>query len=157
MDGEAEVGFADALPEHLPSMWWLAHRYAREGAEDLVQEALEQAWQRRETFDPSRGSLRTWLLVLVADRCRKSKRSARPTFELRDTAAPHGRDADLAVDLDRAVATLPPRQRLAVELFYVTGLSVAECGAVMDCATGTVKSTLSDARARLRPLLEVNG
>lgn len=122
-----------------------------------MQEALEQAWRRQETFDPSRGSLRTWLLVLVADRCRKQQRVLRRTGELVDAAAPVAYDGDLAVDLQRAVASLPPRQRLAVELFYVTGLSVAECGQVMGCAAGTVKSTLSDARARLRPLLEVTG
>jgi DNA-directed RNA polymerase specialized sigma24 family protein len=36
------------------------------------------------------------------------------------------------------------------------GLSVAETAAVMGCAEGTVKSTLADARARLRTLLGVD-
>ncbi len=156
VDERVEPGFQDALAAHLPAMWWLARRYAGGAAEDLVQEALEQAWRRRDSYDPARGSLRTWLLVLVADRCRKHARAARPTAELPDVAAPV-RDGDLPVDLGRAVASLPPRQRLAVELFYVVGLPVAECAEVMGCAAGTVKSTLSDARARLRPLLEVSG
>jgi RNA polymerase sigma-70 factor (ECF subfamily) len=34
-------------------------------------------------------------------------------------------------------------------------LSVADTAAVMRCSEGTVKSTLSDARARLKPLLEI--
>ncbi|TMK55831.1 MAG: RNA polymerase sigma factor, partial [Actinobacteria bacterium] len=48
---------------------------------------------------------------------------------------------------------LPPRQRLAVELHYFVDLDVAETAAVMKCAEGTVKSTLADARERLRSIL----
>ncbi len=48
---------------------------------------------------------------------------------------------------------LPPRMRLAVECCYFAELSIAETAEVMGVASGTVKSTLSDARARLRALL----
>jgi RNA polymerase sigma-70 factor (ECF subfamily) len=51
---------------------------------------------------------------------------------------------------------LSARQRLAVDCFYFADLSVADTAAVMGCSEGTVKSTLSDARARLRSLLEVS-
>jgi RNA polymerase sigma-70 factor (ECF subfamily) len=44
---------------------------------------------------------------------------------------------------------------LAVDCFYFVGLTVSETAAVMGCSEGTVKSTLSDARARLRAALEV--
>jgi RNA polymerase sigma-70 factor (ECF subfamily) len=42
---------------------------------------------------------------------------------------------------------------MAVHLHYFVGLPVDETAAVMGCAPGTVKSTLFDARARLRDLL----
>lgn len=64
-------------------------------------------------------------------------------------ATPGGRD----VDIERAIAGLTPRQRIAVELFYFLDLPVAEIAIVMACSPGTVKSTLSDARARLRDVL----
>jgi RNA polymerase sigma-70 factor (ECF subfamily) len=66
------------------------------------------------------------------------------------------RSTDDRLDVEFAVARLPPRQRLAVDCFYFAGLSVADTAAVMGCSEGTVKSTLSDARERLRPLLEVH-
>ncbi|HZC52868.1 MAG TPA: sigma factor-like helix-turn-helix DNA-binding protein [Mycobacterium sp.] len=56
-------------------------------------------------------------------------------------------------DLDRALRGLSSRQRLAVELFYYIGLPLSEIALVMGCAEGTVKSTLADARARLRTTL----
>lgn len=62
-------------------------------------------------------------------------------------------DLESPLDVARAIATLSERQRLAVELYYVLDLGVADTAAVMGCTTGTVSSTLSDARRRLRPLL----
>ena len=66
------------------------------------------------------------------------------------------RSLDDRVDVEAAVARLAKRQRLAVDCLYFVGLSVAETAAVMGCSEGTVKSTLSDARKRLRLLLEVD-
>ncbi|HZZ97499.1 MAG TPA: sigma factor-like helix-turn-helix DNA-binding protein, partial [Jatrophihabitantaceae bacterium] len=65
------------------------------------------------------------------------------------------RDIAGAVDLDlrAALGKLSRRQRLAIELHYYLGFPLAEVATLMDCAEGTVKSTLSDARARLRHLL----
>ena len=40
-----------------------------------------------------------------------------------------------------------------MHLHYFVGLSVDETAGVMDCAPGTVKSTLHDARTRLRTML----
>jgi RNA polymerase sigma-70 factor (ECF subfamily) len=151
----AEPGFEDGLRQSLPAMWALAYRLAGRDAEDVVQEALLQAWRTRSSYDADRASLRTWLLVLVADRCRKRVRRLRSTpatEPLRDTGR---NDVTPDVDLSRAVDSLPPRQRLAVELHYVLGLDVTETAAVMRCSPGTVKSTLYDARARLRTALEV--
>jgi RNA polymerase sigma-70 factor (ECF subfamily) len=57
------------------------------------------------------------------------------------------------LDLRDAVRALPRRQREAVLLHYYVGLPIAEVAALMRCAEGTVKSTLSDARANLAKAL----
>ncbi|MCA1711592.1 MAG: sigma-70 family RNA polymerase sigma factor [Actinobacteria bacterium] len=153
-----EGSFEERVREHLPAMWALAWRLVGPDAADVHQEALLQAWRTADRYDEKRGSIRTWLLVLVADRCRKRNRRLRAQPQWVElplhVPAPPG-DVDSRVDLDRAIAALPARQRLAVELHYVLGLDVAETAAVMRCAVGTVKSTLYDARARLRTALEV--
>lgn len=151
----ARPAFDEFVGPHLDAMWVLASRLAGPaGREDAYQEALTTAWRRWETYDQSRGAVRTWLLLLVHDRCRKYWRGVRPTVELVDRASPE-RDLAAHLDVSRAVADLPKRQRLAVELYYVLDLPVAECAVVMGCSTGTVSSTLSDARKALRQKLEV--
>jgi RNA polymerase sigma-70 factor, ECF subfamily len=132
----------------------LAARLASEAErDDVVQEALLRAWRKRSQYDSMRGSIRTWLLAIVADQARRLRNRARQTSILADITAP-GRSLDERLDVEGAVSRLPPRQRLAVECFYFVDLSIDETAAVMRCSPGTVKSTLADARHRLKGLLD---
>lgn len=153
------AGFAAWVRPHLPAMARLAARLAP-GADrdDVVQDALVRAWTKGHQYDPARGAPSSWLLAITADRARRARPRRPAAVPLEPEHAPPAPqpDGDRALDLARALDRLPTRQRLAVDCFYYAGLSVAETAAVMGCAEGTVKSTLSDARARLRPLLEVS-
>lgn len=148
--------FADWVRPHLPAMARLAARLAPEGdRDDVVQEALARAWRKGPQFDADRGTPSAWLLAIVADQARQARRR-RPMAWLSADVPGRLRSTDDRLDVEFAVSRLPPRQRLAVDCFYFVGLSVADTAAVMGCSEGTVKSTLSDARERLRPLLEVH-
>ncbi|MFT3888361.1 MAG: RNA polymerase sigma factor [Arachnia sp.] len=150
--------FTAWLEPHWPAMAALAARSSND-PDDILQEALAAAWRKRAQFDPARGTARTWLLAITADQRWKAGRSAARLFAHRTTAPPQWAAAPMAaldgvhLDVERAVRQLPTRQRLAVDLYYFLGLTVAEAAGVMRCAEGTVKSTLSDARRRLRDLL----
>lgn len=159
-DGTPVAGdFAAWARPSLLAMTRLARRLAPDAdPDDVVQDALVRAWQKWHQFDAARGTATTWLLAIVADRARDARRrrvsrlrvvdgSARP-----DAPTPE-RDVAGSVDLEAAIDRLAGRQQLAVHLHYFLGLTVDETAAVMDCAPGTVKSTLSDARARLRTIL----
>src|SRR5690348_13385899 len=146
-----------AAPAVVP-MRRLARRLAPHAdADDLVQDALARGWQKRALFDPAKGTATTWLLAIVADLARASRRTRLRWLKVVDDTAgvpetvAEQRDPD--VDLERAIAQLAERQQLAVHLHYFVGLSVDETAAVMACSAGTVKSTLFDARARLRTVL----
>ena len=144
--------FGAWVDPHWPLMAALARRLSRPTDwEDVLQDALSSAWRKRSQFDASRGTARSWLLAIVADQARKSFRGRRPILvaELAETAVIDS-DRALGLDLDRAIVGLTERQRLAVTLHYFLGLSMTEIAAVMTCSEGTVKSTLSDARKRIR-------
>jgi RNA polymerase sigma factor (sigma-70 family) len=150
--------FAEWARPSLLAMTRLARRLAPDhDADDIVQDALVRAWQKWAQFDEERGTAGAWLLAITADRARDARRSRIRRLRVVDDAAAlpdaatDDRVADL--DLDRAIAALAERQQLAVQLHYFLGLSIAETAAVMGCSAGTVKSTLFDARARLRAAL----
>jgi RNA polymerase sigma factor (sigma-70 family) len=149
--------FETWVSPHLVAMARLASRLAGErDRDDVVQDALTRAWQKSHTFDPKRGSARVWLLAIVADRARRARRGRRePDMNL--TSAEPGVTFESAdIDLERAVASLPERMRLAVECVYFVDLSIRDTAELMRVSEGTVKSTLHDARASLRGRLEVS-
>ncbi len=123
--------------------------------DDVVQEALTRAWRKRDQFNAERGTARAWLLAIVADRARRVRRRGRTHETLDEANVPSVRATDgTAVDIERAVARLPPRMKLTVDCVYFVGLTIAETAVVMDVSEGTVKSTLSEARAKLRAELD---
>ena len=152
--------FADWSRPALLAMTRLALRLApNDDPDDVVQDALARGWQKWHQFDPERGTATTWLLAITADRARAARRARVRRLRVVDDTVPlpdvpdAATDPDGDVDLDRAIGRLAERQQLAVHLHYFVGLSVDETAQVMDCSPGTVKSTLYDARARLRALL----
>jgi RNA polymerase sigma factor (sigma-70 family) len=146
-------GFVAWVTPHWPAMAGLARRMAASGQhEDVLQDALSSAWAHRAQFDATRGASRNWLLAIVANCARRSYR------RLTVPAAIDSTDLQVAdeggrLDLRRAILGLTDRQRLAVELYYFLDLAIADVAAVMGCSAGTVKSTLADARRRLRECL----
>jgi RNA polymerase sigma factor (sigma-70 family) len=144
----ATDAFAEFVRPHWAAMARLARRLCGADWEDVLQDALTLAWRTRTHFDADRGTPRTWLLTLTADQARKNRRRANPHVVLVDETVEPAATHDL--DVERAVEALSDRQRIAVELFYFLDLPVADIATVMSCSVGTVKSTLSDARARLR-------
>ena len=146
-----EGDFDAWVSPHLPLMARVAARLAPSAdRDDVVQEALSRAWRKRATFDAGRGTPAAWLAAIVAGEARRARARTKPSLELVDAAV---EDTRRDLDLERAVERLPARQREAVDLHYFAGLTVVETAAAMGCAEGTVKSTLSDARGRLRILL----
>lgn len=144
--------FADAVEAHLYDMYRFAVSLSSiDRAEDLVQEALARAWVKREQFDSSRGSPKTWLLAIVADRARQTGRRGLP--EISSTFSSEGVAvsdiSDTRLDIRSAVSRLPSRQRTAIVLHHYVDLPITEVAQLMKCSPGTVKSTLHDARKNL--------
>ena len=145
-------GFEAWVRPHVPTLLMVAARLAPSAdREDVVQDALARAWEKRYQFDGDRGTPRAWLAAITVDRARHARR--RRTLGRLGDREGSARSIDERIDVELAVRSLAPRQRLAVDCFYFIGLSVAETAVVMRCADGTVKATLAAARSRLRSAL----
>ncbi len=151
--------FEDWLDPHWRGMAMLARRLVGEPDwEDVAQESVAAAWRKWDQFDDMRGSPRSWLLAIVADQAAKHRRKRRPepSAVVVDRAIVDDAPAESRLDVDAALRILTERQHLAVTLHYYLGLPLADAAQVMGCGVGTVKSTLRDARDKLRPLLGDN-
>ena len=126
-------------------------------AEEATQEAFARAWRRWGSVSALERPV-AWVYVVATNEARRFlRRSGReapaPAGGGDDRPAPDGDPAGAvatAVSLRAALAALAPRQRTAVVLRYLAGLSLAEVAAAMGCAEGTAKSTLHAALGRLR-------
>ena len=154
MDG---VGTVEDLfeREYVRLVRALAAAFDAESAADAVQEAFIEA-DRRWTKIAGYDDPAAWVRRVALNRLRNGRRNRRRREEILATIRPVAVEdmAPADLDLHRAIHALPDRMRETVCLHYLAGLSVDEVAVTLEIASGTVKSTLHDARARLRARLE---
>ncbi len=125
-------------------------------AEDAVQEAIVRAWERTERGEQI-VALDRWVAAVALNLSRsrlrrlRVERLARPRL----VAAPPTQPSGDRVDIARALAGLPRRQREVAVLRYVLDLSTEEIARQMRTSEGTVKSQLFKARAHLAEALSL--
>src|SRR2546423_1882814 len=135
-------------------------------AEDLVQDTFVKVLRNASKYDPRRGSLDTWILLmarnLAIDSLRRRVLEVR-TLERtkpRDDADPAAGPETLAETTDlverarRAMAALSDGQRAALELAYFGGKTSAEVAELEGIPLGTAKTRIRTALLRLRETLE---
>jgi RNA polymerase sigma-70 factor (ECF subfamily) len=142
-------------------VYGIAHRLLGTGAAaDITQQVFLRLWEQPESFDPERGTLRTFLAVMARrrsiDTLRGTVRSERRDERVGRQAPASAPDVDEAAmamiaseRVRAAVAMLPPDQRRAIELAYFDGLTFREVATATGVAEGTAKSRLRLALARL--------
>jgi RNA polymerase sigma-70 factor (sigma-E family) len=156
VDAEAE-GFAQFVEARQRALqrtaWLLTGDWAV--AEDLVQTALVRSWPRwegiRRRDDPEvyvrRAMVNTW-----ASWRRRRWWGERPSEVVPDTQAAGDVATEVAVRIavQGALRSLTVRQRAVLVLRVFDDLTEVQVAQVLDCAVGTVKSTMAQAAARLR-------
>jgi RNA polymerase sigma-70 factor (ECF subfamily) len=160
-----DTGAYDLLVRrHLRRAYHLAYRILerREDAEDLVQEAFMVALDRIDTFDVAR-PFAPWLSRIVLTRALNARKAAS-----RRRGAPLGDDAlsteasplaeaetnDVHERVRAALASLPERQRVIIQLFELDGYSAQEVADLLGLSAGTVRWHAHEARRTLRELLD---
>ncbi len=149
---------------NLRRVYALCHRMAGDAtlAEELAQDVFVRAWQRIGSFR-GESAFSSWLHPLTVNVALSERRSRqRRTSRLMSTDDPasferHDRPRtgpEAGVDLERALATLPPGARSVFVLHDVEGYKHEEIAAMTGVATGTSKAQLHRARRLLREALE---
>jgi RNA polymerase sigma-70 factor (ECF subfamily) len=149
-------------------MYGLAWQILRnhQEAEDLIQEIFLSLW-RNCTYNPQRGSFKSFLMLLVRSRAIDRLRSRKTTQKvLEQSGQQMGREnvtnvpfeetvsGEIAQRVRVAVTDLPEKQRQAIEMAYFEGLSQQEISQYLDVPLGTVKSWFRLGFNKLRQSLQ---
>jgi RNA polymerase sigma-70 factor (ECF subfamily) len=158
--------FEQTFFPHLGTAYNLARWLTRNGrdAEDVVQEAYVRALRFFPGFRG--GDARAWLMKIVHNTCCTWLRANRPLQDATefdenlfpaDSRAPNPEEALLQKDsgdlVRKALEKLPPNFREVIILRELEGMSYKEIAAITGMPAGTVMSSLSRARDRLRQAL----
>ena len=137
-------------------------------AEDVHQEVFLEVWRRGRSFDPERGSLGTWIMMIARSRAIDHLRKRIP--EPVDPTGPGG--ATLQGEEDRSaspdalierwrmaalIAQLPEDEARMLRMRFHEGLSQSEIAERTGIPLGTVKTYMVRGLRRLRDLMEDGG
>jgi RNA polymerase sigma-70 factor (ECF subfamily) len=132
-------------------------------AEDVTQEAMLRLWKQAQAWRTGEAKVTTWLYRVVANLCIDRQRRARGGAVTLD-AIPEPADGRASVTqrmqersraeaLQAALNQLPARQRQAVVLRHVDGLSNPEIAEIMDITVEAVESLTSRGKRALQAML----
>jgi len=135
----------------------------RAEAEDIAQEAMLRLWRMAPDWQAGQAQVSTWLYQVARNLCTdRLRRRRRAQVGLQDVAEPvdpapsvpdQMQNAARNAALQQALADLPERQREAVILRHIEGLSNPEIGAVMDISVEAVESLTARGKRSLAQAL----
>jgi RNA polymerase sigma-70 factor (ECF subfamily) len=147
----------------------LAYRMvgSRTPAEDIIQEAFLSMWRSRVRYEPSRGSVRTWLLGivhhraidalrrnLVHERRRAPADDLEERHEAKDLTDVEAMRRDEARTVRAALDELPDEQCHVIELAYFGGFTHSQIAEMLETPIGTVKGRMRLGLQKMRGALE---
>lgn len=135
-------------------------------AEDCLQDAFLQVWRNHASFNPERGTVRSWLLTIVRNaaidrhrgregRSRQDRSLDDVDYLLGENDDPHAQAVESlqAEQIQAAIMGLPPEQREAITLAFFNGLTHQEIAERTGVPLGTVKGRMRLGLRKMRQQL----
>jgi RNA polymerase sigma factor (sigma-70 family) len=146
--------------KYAPVLMGLATRIMREqeAAETVLQDTFKAVWERKATYDASRLSLLSWLILLTRDTAmaalkaenRNVLRSGQKPLAQATTEKENQREGKVAIEIKEIFCNLAPNEKAALNLMYLQGFTCTEAAAELGIAEETLKSWLKTASQHLR-------
>jgi RNA polymerase sigma-70 factor, ECF subfamily len=155
-----EAAFEALYRQHVGRVYGLCLRMTgqAESAEDLTQDTFVNAWRSLPGYE-GRSSFSTWLHRIAVNAVLARRRSPQGRNEISMTdeqgeqmeyAGEPAMDEATPIDIERAIAALPPGARDIVVLHGIYGYSHEEAAEMLGVAVGTCKAQLHRARHLMR-------
>lgn len=162
-----EASFALLYDRTAPVVFGIVRRIVRspEHAEEVTQEVYVEVWRKSQNWDPSRGSVLTWIMLIARARATDRVRSEQAARDRQERVAPSwvelpadrvAEEVSIAfeqVEIRNLLGQLTDLQRQVIELAYFGGRTYPEVARMLDLPLGTVKTRMRDGLLRLRQAL----
>ena len=162
----SEQAFSVLVQRHTDRFYRLAYRYlqGKEAAEDVVQDAFVRLWADPGRWQAERNNkFTTWFYRVVVNLCLDWQKRKKPV-ELGDRElliADDRETPDIAIlhaekqkVLEKEIAALPERQRIALNLCFDEGLSNQQAAEVMGLRLKALQSLVMRAKTTLKERLK---
>lgn len=157
--------FAELVQRHTERYYRLAFRYLqdRESAQDAVQEAFLRLWEDPGRWQAGRNNkFTTWFYRVVVNLCLDWLKRKKPLHlneeidvaDSRESAQAKLERIEASRILEKAIAGLPERQRVALNLCFDEGISNQEAADVMGLHLKALQSLLMRAKSTLKQRLK---
>jgi len=146
--------FGAAVVAQTDRMYRVAYTLLRSDADcrDAMQEAALKAWEKRYTLKDER-YFATWLIRILINACHDIQRRRLRILALEDLPEPSVPPPDPTLSM--ALASLPEKLRLPLELHEMEGMPYAEISRVLHIPQTTVVGRIHRAKLQLRKELTV--
>jgi RNA polymerase sigma-70 factor, ECF subfamily len=164
--GSSELALAEAYWRHGGAVCGLARQVMNNSAEaeDITQDIFLRLWNRPKSFDPARGTLRSFLLAQSHSRAIDAvrSRSARTMREAKDSGRSRSSiydvqyevwDLVLTDQIGQALEQLSSEERRAIELAFFEEYSYVAVAQMLEQPEGTVKSRIRNGMRKMRAIL----
>ena len=126
-------------------------------ADDVVQNALLRAWNKRRSFSGRQEALSAWVVkIVVSESYNLLRKREREGNKLQRIVPVEQRENPLLPELDKAIAQLPELYRETVHVAILCDLSIENAGRVLGCSANTLYQRIHKAKSMIREIMRRN-
>lgn len=163
LDWNIQSGFRILLRQYKEPVYWHIRRITvnSEDAQDATQETFIRVFRSLDQYDRGK-SLKAWIYRIATNEALRIIEKRHPTVDVEDNAEVMSMPADEyidfsdveAVNLQKAILSLPRKQQLTFNLRYYEELSFDEIAEITDSTPGSAKANWHNAKMKVYDYLK---
>ena len=126
-------------------------------ADDVVQNALLRAWNKRRDFKGDQNIMSAWVIkIIISESYNHLRKKQREKNKIRQLTLDSPQENPALSELDSAISQLPELYRETVHIAILSGLDTEEASRILDCSANTLYQRIHKAKSMLRDIMRRN-
>ena len=151
--------FAELIRNKLPLLRSIAGKIVNSptDADDVVQNALLRAWDKRRSFSGKPDALSAWVIKIVISESYNLLRKKSHREKVLQYFSPETPEENTALEaLDAAITQLPELYRDTIQIALLSNLTIEESSQILGCSPNTLYQRIHKAKNMLREIIRRN-